>query len=68
MAANRVVEVNRALRARGEAITLRRGRGYYYFAGGDAALWPSSGVYVYRASDLTVAEWLHQFDLLSTAR
>ena len=59
----RVSEVNRALKAQGVTIRLRAGRGYYYFDG-DALSWPSSSVYVYRASALSVAEWLHQFDAL----
>ena len=60
---NRVSEVNRELKAQGITIRLRAGRGYYYFDG-DALRWPSSSVYVYSASDLSVAQWLNEFDAL----
>lgn len=60
---NRVAEVNRALKVRGELPRLRAGRGYYYFDG-PALAWPSSSVYVYRAIDLSVDRWLEEYDLL----
>ena len=60
---NRVAEVNKALKAQGATIKLRAGRDYYYFDG-DASGWPSSSVYVYRASVLSVAEWLRTFSEL----
>jgi hypothetical protein len=50
--------VNRALRAAGRDERLVKGRGYYYFWGGDAASWPSSSVYVSHADVLSVEEWL----------
>lgn len=64
---SRIAEVNRALKARGAEERLVRGNGYYYFAGGAAAGWPSSSVYVYRADELTVAEWLREYDELKGA-
>lgn len=64
---NRVAEVNRALRLQGLPYRLVRGRGYYYFAGGDAAGWPTSSVMAYRASDLPVAEWLAELASLRQA-
>jgi hypothetical protein len=59
---NRVAEVNAALKAMGREEKLTRGRGYYYFREGNSARWFSTSVYVYRADDLSVAEWLHEFD------
>lgn len=64
---NRVVEVNSALAALGVAERLRAGRGYYYFAGGNAAIWPSSSVYVYRSDEMTVEEWIREFEALRGA-
>jgi hypothetical protein len=63
--ANRVVEVNRALRARGIEEKLTRGNGYYYFRDGDAPTWRASSVYVFSASDLTVERWLQEWCDLS---
>ena len=62
---NRVTEVNQQLKARGVAERLRRGAGYYYFTGGTAASWPTSGVYIYRAAELTLAQWLAEYERLS---
>ena len=64
---NVVAKVNAALRARGRLERLVRGRGYYYFHGGNACNWPSASVWVYRASDLTVERWLEEFDQLRAA-
>jgi hypothetical protein len=64
---NRVAEVNRELARRGEQPRLRRGRGYYYFSGAQAASWPSSGVMVNRADQLTVDEWLEAYEQLKEA-
>ena len=61
---SRVVEVNRVLRQRGRLERLVRGRGYYYFAGGNSTNWPTCSVWVYRADDLTVERWLQEFDRL----
>jgi hypothetical protein len=55
--------VNAALKARGEEPRLRAGRGYYYFDG-PAIAWPSSSVYIYRADDLTLDQWLAEYDNL----
>ena len=60
---NRVAAVNRALKLRGERARLRAGRGYYYFDG-DGLAWQSSSVYVNRAAELSVAEWLAEFEAL----
>lgn len=60
--ANRVAEVNKALKARGAEERLTAGRGYYYFRDGTAAGWYSQSVYVYRSDELTVEEWLAEYD------
>jgi hypothetical protein len=55
--------VNDALRARGRDESLRKGDGYFYF-GGEAVNWFSTGVQVRRLSDMTVKQWLQEFDRL----
>ena len=61
----RVTEVNRELRRRGVEEKLRRGNGYYFFSGGNAASWKATSVYVARAENLSVAEWLAEWKCLS---
>src|SRR6185436_4440844 len=63
--ANRVAEVNRALKARGIEEKLTRGEGYYYFRDGNAAEWRATSVYVYRADAFTVDQWLAEWSDLS---
>ena len=63
---NRVTRkmVNNALRARGRDESLREGARYFYFGGGDAVHWLSSSVMVRRLNDLTLEQWLAEFDKL----
>lgn len=56
--------VNDALRARGRDESLREGEGYFYFGGGEAVNWLSSSVMIKRISDLTLKQWLKEFDSL----
>ena len=56
--------INDALRARGRDESLREGGGYFYFGGGEAVNWLSSSVMVRKISDLTLEEWLKEFDKL----
>lgn len=66
----RIREVNRRLRELGfsERLVGRR-RYYYYFNGGNAAMWPESGVYgVCDAEDWSLDQWMDEFHRLSTAR
>jgi hypothetical protein len=56
--------VNDALRARGRDESLREGEGYFYFGGGEAVNWLTSSVMVRRISDLTLEQWLKEFDSL----
>lgn len=62
-----VASVNRALRARGHSEKLTRGKGYYYFAGGDAMRWPTSSVMVDDVALLSVDDWMTERDLLALA-
>jgi hypothetical protein len=55
---------NDALRARGRDESLYPGDGYFFFGGGDAVHGLSSSVMVKKISDLTLDEWLAEFDQL----
>ena len=63
---NRVTRkvINDALRERGRDESLRPGDGYFYFGGGEAVNWLSNSVMVKRLSDLTLKQWLGEFDKL----
>jgi hypothetical protein len=62
--ANRVAEVNKALKQAGAAERLTRGNGYYYFRDGNTAYWPATSVYVFRADALSVADWIGEYETL----
>lgn len=66
MEKNRVTRkiLNDALRARGRGESLYPGDGYFYVGGGDAVHWLSSSVMVKKISDLTLEQWLQEFDSL----
>jgi len=58
----RVTDVNRMLREKGyPEYKLARGRGYFYFYGGDTSSWHNTGVYVFSLSDLTLQGWFQAF-------
>jgi len=59
---NRVAQVNAALRTRGSKDKLYRGKGYYYFSGPKTSSWPETAVYVSHAEQLSVEEWLKEYD------
>jgi hypothetical protein len=56
--------INDALRARGREESLRQGDGYFYFGGGEAVDWLSTSVMIKRLSDLTLEQWLAEFEKL----
>jgi hypothetical protein len=60
-----VAAVNRELKRLGHAEHLRRGKGYYYFAGGRSTEWNQSAVYVAHVWQLTVAQWVAEYNELS---
>jgi hypothetical protein len=66
---NRVTRklVNDALRAQGRDESLREGDGYFYFGGGESVHWLSSSVMVRKISDLTLEQWMHEFQNLLKA-
>jgi hypothetical protein len=63
---NRVTRkmINDKLRERRRDESLRPGGGYFYFDGGEAVNWLTNSVRVQRVSDLTLEQWLQEFDKL----
>lgn len=59
--------VNAALKKLGAEERLYRGKDYMYFGDGEAHTWPQTMVYVCSASDLTIAQWLEEYDRLKSA-
>ena len=60
---NQVISVvNKRLRKLGHLEKLVRGDGYQYFSGGQASQWMTSSVYVYSADQLTVDQWIAEFN------
>jgi hypothetical protein len=60
--------VNAALKAAGFAEELVRGRGYFYFTGGDAHTGPTSAVPVFHLSAYSVEAWVALRGELASAR
>jgi len=60
-----VSQVNDRLRKMGKAERLARGRGYFYFRGGEAMSWHSSSVYTNNPDAFTVDGWLKEYERLS---
>lgn len=54
--------VNRAIAERGGKEILINGKGYFYFWEGDAPDWQSSSVYVCRLNDLTLEQWIAEWE------
>ena len=59
--------INTYLRSKGVKEELVRGAGYFYFAGGDASSWPSTGVYVFNLDAFTPEEWYREWKELHDA-
>jgi hypothetical protein len=59
-------KINCELAKRGHDERLVRGKGYFYFVGGNAASWQSSGVYTYHLNGFTLEQWLATRDYLAS--
>jgi hypothetical protein len=59
-------EVNAYLRKNGmpRDQVIRKGSGYYYVDGPDTAGWPSTSIYVYRATDMSFGMWKSYYEQL----
>lgn len=57
--------VNKALRERGVAEELVKGDGYFYFWGDKASNWPRTAVYVNQLNQLSLEQWLFEYEDLS---
>ena len=64
-------QVNQYLHSHGvpKDVKLVRGKGYFYFDGGDTSGWYTSSVYTYQVSDFNLEAWLGEYkDLESDQR
>jgi hypothetical protein len=60
-----IATVNKELKRMGVEERLYKGEGYFYFIYGDAPDWVGgSSVPVFRASDLTLDQWIEEFNSL----
>jgi hypothetical protein len=50
--------VNQAVAKLGHKEKLVKGKGYYYWVGGRATRFKTSGVYVFRLNQLTLKQWV----------
>lgn len=57
-----IAAINQAIANKGGKEILVKGNGYFYFSDGDAPDWQSSAVYVYRLNDLTLEQWIAEWE------
>jgi hypothetical protein len=62
-------QVNTALKNKGYKDELVKGKGYFYFAGpaGGASDWGQSSVYVYSINQLTLPQWVEEYEAMKAA-
>ena len=62
-----LAKLNKFLRDNGmpDAIELVKGKGYFYFTGGETVTWHTTTVLVTRSDALTPTEWLSEFNRLA---
>lgn len=58
--------INRELKSRGIAAEVHQNRDYVYFSGPATERWVDSAVYVSRIADLTLEDWMREFDALNS--
>jgi len=56
--------INAAIAAKGGTEILVKGKGYFYFADGNAHEWESSSVYVFHLTDYTVEQWVDMWEFM----
>lgn len=55
-------QINKALKAKGYDGVLYKGKGYFYFAEGEASNWHSPSVYVYTLNELSLKQWIEEYE------
>jgi hypothetical protein len=58
-------QVNAFLKSKNIKEKLQKGKGYFYFSGGDSYNWAESAVYVYRIDDMTFQDWYEEYKKFS---
>jgi hypothetical protein len=64
MAKVTVASVNKELKRLGHPERLVNGNGYFYFTEGTSLDWRTVSEYVFRADELTLAEWIETYNRL----
>jgi hypothetical protein len=59
-----ILQVNKALKAKGYKDELVKGKGLFFFYGDDASNWPDNTVHVNNVKDLSLEQWLSQYERL----
>jgi hypothetical protein len=55
-------KVNKELKKQGYDTTLVKGEGYFYFVGKEAWNFSCQSVYVFRLNELTLEEWIKEYE------
>jgi hypothetical protein len=56
--------INKALKAKGYDVELIRGKEYFYFIGFSVESWKTTSVNVFHLTDLSVEEWVKEYERL----
>jgi len=60
----KIQTVTKKLKELGFTDELFKGKDYFYFWGDDASTWYSSSVYVTRLNELTLDQWIEEYNTL----
>jgi hypothetical protein len=58
-------QINSALKKQGYNVEIVKGKDYCYFSGRDATMLRQTTVYVPRLKDLTIEQWVGEFEYLA---
>jgi len=60
--------VNSTLKQIGADETLVKGKGYFYFIGGESAEWIQQSVYVFSIKELSIEQWIAEYQNLKSSK
>lgn len=60
--------VNSALKQIGADETLVKGKGYFYFIGGESTEWNQQSVYVFSIKELSIEQWITEYQNLKSSK
>lgn len=62
----KLATINKAIAALGGKEILVKGSDYFYFTEGEAFKWERSSVYVVKLSQLTLEQWIEEYNTLKS--